>query len=135
MASHALHTLDVMTWLLGPVQRVFARLDTLVNDIETEDTAAIALEHEGGALFSTLSATLGSTPSVSRLRLCFERLTAESNHDPYEFSHERWTVTGDTDADQTADRRVARRLRPGPKDGSASWPASTRRCSATTSLR
>lgn len=99
--SHALHTLDLLTHLLGPARRVFARTAVLVNDIETEDVAAITLEHDSGAL-STLSATLGSTPEVSRLRCCFARLTAESNHEPYEFPRDPWVYTGDAAEDTAA---------------------------------
>lgn len=112
--SHALHSLDLLTFLLGPAHRVFARLATRSNPIETEDTAAITIEHEGGAL-STLSATLGSTPEVSRLRVCFERLTAESNHDPYDFPSDPWAITGDTDGDQAAVDAVLAGFEPGPE--------------------
>lgn len=99
--SHALHTLDLLTHVLGPARRVFARTAILVNDIETEDVAALTLEHDCGAL-STVSATLGSTPEVSRLRYSFARLTAESNHEPYEFPRDPWIYTGDTEEDTTA---------------------------------
>ena len=89
---------------------MFARTATLVNDIETEDVAALASSTPSGAL-STLSATLGSTPEVSRLRFSFARLTAESNHEPYEFPGDPWVFTGDTEDDQAADRPGPRRLR------------------------
>lgn len=99
--SHALHTIDLLTHVLGPAQRVFARAATMVNDVETEDVAALSLAHESGAL-STVSATLGSTPEVSRVRFAFARMTAESNHEPYEFPGDPWIYTGDTDADEAA---------------------------------
>jgi predicted dehydrogenase len=56
---------------------VFARVATRVNSIEVEDCAAISLEMESGALV-TSSVTLGSADEISRLRFCFERLTAEN---------------------------------------------------------
>ncbi|HYF47372.1 MAG TPA: Gfo/Idh/MocA family oxidoreductase [Acidimicrobiales bacterium] len=114
LVSHALHSLDLMTLLLGPAERVFARLATLTNPVETEDTVAITLQHAGGAL-STLSATLGSTPELSRLRLTYERMTAESNHEPYEFPGEPWVVTGDTDEDHAAIEAALEGFQPGPE--------------------
>ena len=114
VASHAVHSLDLLTYVLGPARRVFARLATRVNEVETEDTAAIVIEHANGAL-STLSATLGSTPEISRLRFCFDRLTAESNHEPYELTHDPWVITGDTDDDQAAIDRTLSEFEPGPE--------------------
>ena len=112
--SHALHTLDLLTYLLGPARRVFARTATAVNDIETEDVAAISIEHDSGAL-STVSATLGSTPEVSRLRYSFARLSATSNHEPYEFPRDPWTYTGDTPEDEAAMAAALAEFDPGPE--------------------
>jgi predicted dehydrogenase len=112
--SHALHSLDLLTHVLGPARRVFARTATRVNEVETEDVAALALEHTSGAL-STLSATLGSTPEVSRLRFSFARLTAESNHEPYEFPGDPWVFTGDTEEDQAAIQGTFEGFEPGPE--------------------
>jgi len=44
MLAHAIHAHDLLTFTLGPVRRVFAKVATRVNDIETEDCAAICLE-------------------------------------------------------------------------------------------
>jgi predicted dehydrogenase len=75
--SHAIHAHDMLTFTLGPVRRVFAKVATRVNPIETEDCAAIALEMECGALV-TSSVTLGSADERSNFRFCFANLTAES---------------------------------------------------------
>jgi len=75
--GHAIHAHDMLTCTLGPVRRVFARLATRVNPIETEDCAAIALEMASGALV-TSSITLGAADEVSKFRFCFANLTAES---------------------------------------------------------
>ncbi len=112
--SHSLHTLDLLTYVLGPARRVFARTATVVNDIETEDVAAITLAHDSGAL-STVSATLGSTPEVSRLRYSFARMTAESNPEPYEFPRDPWTYTGDTPEDEAAMAEALADFTPGPE--------------------
>ena len=75
--SHAIHAHDMLTFTLGPVRRVFARLATRVNPIETEDCAAIAFEMVSGALV-TSSVTLGAAEELSKFRFCFASLTAES---------------------------------------------------------
>ena len=57
-------------------------LATRVNDIETEDTAALSFEMASGALV-TSSVTLGGAQDHSRLRLVFQNLTAESSTQAY----------------------------------------------------
>ena len=89
--SHAIHSHDLLVSLLGPVRSVYARVATRVNPIETEDCAAATLEFESGAL-ATLTATLGSAREISRLRLCFEHLSAESGLSPYNPGAEPWTI-------------------------------------------
>ena len=43
LVSQAVHALDMLTYIVGPPARLFARLETMVNDIEVEDCAAISL--------------------------------------------------------------------------------------------
>lgn len=93
LLTHAVHALDMLTYVAGPVLAVSARTSTRVNDVETEDCAAVALELDGGAL-ATLSATLGSIVEITRHRLCFEHVTAQSNTEPYTNSSDPWTFTG-----------------------------------------
>ena len=50
-------------------------------DIEVEDCAALSIEMENGTLV-TSSITLGAANDTSRLRFCFEGLTAESAASP-----------------------------------------------------
>ncbi|MGH0033800.1 MAG: Gfo/Idh/MocA family protein [Myxococcota bacterium] len=99
--SHAIHSHDLLQSLLGPVERVFAHVDTRVNDIETEDCAVATLKFASGAL-ATLTATLGSAREYSRLRLGFEHLSAESSMRPYQPGSEPWTFEPMTPADGAA---------------------------------
>jgi predicted dehydrogenase len=88
--SHAIHAHDLLTFTLGPVRRVFARLATRVNPIETEDCAAIVLEMASGAVV-TSSATLGAAEEVSKFRFCFADLTAENpGKSPYRPAEGEW---------------------------------------------
>jgi predicted dehydrogenase len=75
--GHAIHAHDLLTFTLGPVRRVFAKVAIKVNAIETEDCAAVCLEMESGALV-TSSVTLGAAEELSKLRFCFAELTAEN---------------------------------------------------------
>ncbi len=96
MTTHAIHAHDILCNVVGPVQSVFARTATRVNPIETEDCAAVSVVMADGSL-ATLSATLGSRPEISRLRFCFENLTAESSLAPYQPSFDPWTFTAAND--------------------------------------
>ena len=92
LLGHALHIHDLLCYVLGDVASVFAQVSTAVNPIETEDCATVAMTMANGALVSS-SATLGSQQQLSRLRFCFEHLTVESNHSPYDPGREPWQMT------------------------------------------
>ncbi len=91
----AIHANDILYDVLGPAKSVFARIKTLVNPIETEDTLSASLEMADGSLAS-ISVTTGSTHEITRQRFCFQNLVAESNTAPYRFTADPWTFTGDT---------------------------------------
>jgi predicted dehydrogenase len=78
-----------------------------VNTIEVEDCASVSARFVGGGL-GAMAVTLGSTPEISRLRFCFEHLTAESGLSPYAPGNDPWTFTP---ADDAAGRRIADALR------------------------
>ena len=95
LLSHAIHSHDMLCYVVGPIKRVFARTATRVNPIEVEDCASVALEMADGSLAS-LAATLGSPVQITRHRFCFSNLVAESNTRAYSNSGEPWTFDGDT---------------------------------------
>jgi UDP-N-acetyl-2-amino-2-deoxyglucuronate dehydrogenase len=65
LMNQAIHTVDVMQWLFGPVARVAGRTGTLLHAIKTEDTAGAVLEFENGAL-GIIEATTSSYPGYAR---------------------------------------------------------------------
>lgn len=91
LMTHAIHIHDLLTFLMGPVAKLFARATTRVNAIEVEDCVAASLEMASGALVAA-SATLGSQNEISRLRLCFENITFESGGGCYSPGDEPWTI-------------------------------------------
>lgn len=98
--GHAIHIHDLLNFVLGPASSVFARVDTRVNDIEVEDCAALSIQMESGAL-ATSSVTLGAANDTTRLRFCFEGLTAESGSRPYAPAEDTWTFTARAPVTQT----------------------------------
>jgi len=94
LTSHAIHAIDMLTYVVGPVASVFARTATRVNDIEVEDCAVATLELADGSL-ATIGATLGSSQEVTRHRFHFAELSAESGTEAYTSSGEPWVVTPD----------------------------------------
>lgn len=96
LLSHAMHGIDAFLYLLGRPVSVVARTATLVNPIETEDTAAAILEMPDGGLI-TISATLGSAEEMSQHRFAFEHVAVASGLEPYTFTDDPWTFTADAD--------------------------------------
>ena len=114
--GHAIHIHDLLCTALGPVATVSASLATRVNPIEVDDCAAIAMAMQSGALV-TSSITLGSAQDMSRLRFCFQHMTAESGRSPYHPGGDGWTfhardpvVQDDVDAIVSACERPVERF-------------------------
>ena len=57
LMNQAIHSIDLLQWLAGPVTTVFARTTTRAHQMETEDTAAAVLTFENGALGSIQGST------------------------------------------------------------------------------
>ncbi len=65
LINQAVHTVDLLLWLLGDVARVKARTATTLHSIEGEDTAVALLEFASGAL-GVLQATTAAFPGFPR---------------------------------------------------------------------
>jgi len=88
--GHGTHAHDLLSFIAGPLVRIQGQTATLVNDIETEDCAtAFGATADGGLV--SMAVTLGSLREITRLRFCFEHVTAESSLDPYEPGNEPWS--------------------------------------------
>jgi predicted dehydrogenase len=94
--TQAIHAHDILSYVNGPMKRVYARLATRVNPIEVEDCAAISVEMANGSL-ATLAVTMGATEELSRLRFMFANVTVESRGThPYQPGNEPWHFKGRT---------------------------------------
>jgi predicted dehydrogenase len=65
LMNQAIHTIDLMLWLFGPVKRVSGRVATLLHKIEVEDTAAAVLEFTSGAI-GVIEASTAAFPGLPR---------------------------------------------------------------------
>ncbi len=58
LMNQAIHQVDLLLWVMGPVAEVFAYAGTLAHDrLEVEDTLVAALRYESGALGQVSAAT------------------------------------------------------------------------------
>lgn len=106
--GHAIHAHDLLGHFMAPVVAVTARLGTLVNPIETEDSAALIFDLEGGGL-ATSSVTLGSARDETRLRFVYEHLTVTSGTVPYAPGEGTWQfVARDASRQSDVDEIVTR---------------------------
>jgi UDP-N-acetyl-2-amino-2-deoxyglucuronate dehydrogenase len=65
LMNQGIHTVDLLLWLVGDVKRVQAVTAAQWHRIEVEDTAAVLLEFECGAI-GTLLATTAARPGYAR---------------------------------------------------------------------
>ncbi|MFK7870035.1 MAG: Gfo/Idh/MocA family protein [Roseobacter sp.] len=98
---HAIHVHDLLAHFFGPISAVTAHVSTLINPIETEDTAAVTFRMQNGAL-ATSSVCLGAAQDETRMRLIFEKLTATSGTTPYNPGAGGWRFVARDPSDQPA---------------------------------
>ena len=65
LMNQAIHTVDLVQWMFGPVARVSAAVATRVHKIEVEDTATAIIEFASGAL-GTIEAATSLYPGYPR---------------------------------------------------------------------
>lgn len=61
LTNQASHHVDLLEWMMGDVESVFAKSRTALVDIETEDTAVVTLQFRNGAL-GIIEATTATRP-------------------------------------------------------------------------
>jgi len=69
LTTQAIHSMDLMAWLMGAIRTVQASLATLVHRIEVEDTAAVAIEFASGARGVVAATTASHTFWSQRLEI------------------------------------------------------------------
>jgi predicted dehydrogenase len=69
LMNQSIHAIDLLRWMLGPVESVCGYADTLTHDIEAEDTASAALRFTSGALGAIQGTTSAHEDSPLRIEI------------------------------------------------------------------
>lgn len=81
LMNQAIHTVDLLQWMMGGVAAISARTATLTHAIETEDTAVAAFSFRNGALGSIVATTSAAKDYPIRIEIVGTegRVTLENN--------------------------------------------------------
>ena len=90
LMNQAIHAIDLLCWLMGPVESVAGATATLVRRIEAEDTASASLRFASGAL-GAITATTAIAPGLPAELNLFCKLGLVSLQDA---NVARWEVPG-----------------------------------------
>jgi UDP-N-acetyl-2-amino-2-deoxyglucuronate dehydrogenase len=69
LINQSIHALDLLQWMLGPVESICGYAETLAHDIEAEDTASAALRFASGALGIIQGTTSAHSDSPLRIEI------------------------------------------------------------------
>lgn len=97
--NQAVHTVDMLLWLLGDVQQVMALTKTQLHEIEVEDTAVALFEFKSGAL-ATFEASTSAFPGQPR------KLFISGTEGTVSFEHDR-IVAIDLHSARESDKKPA----------------------------
>jgi predicted dehydrogenase len=75
LLNQAVHYIDLLLWLCGPVARVSAYCDTLTHKIAVEDVGVVAVQFESGALGTITVSTSISPQQPEKLEIHGEKGT------------------------------------------------------------
>jgi predicted dehydrogenase len=91
LMNQGVHMVDILRWVMGPVDTIYAQADHLVRKIETEDTACAVLKYSNGA-FGVLQGTTSVTPGMHH-RMEFHGANGSIRTDGEKIA--LWSVPGD----------------------------------------
>jgi UDP-N-acetyl-2-amino-2-deoxyglucuronate dehydrogenase len=94
LINQGIHTVDLLTWLLGPVRSVLADTATLLHQIEVEDTTLAVLEFESGVRASFEATTAAYPGYPRRVELTTTEGTITLEHDRVVAADLRTAVDG-----------------------------------------
>src|SRR5437763_908489 len=107
LMNQAIHNVDLLLWLLGPVTHITGYTATLAHErIEVEDTAVACLRFKSGAL-GVIQATTSVYPGLPKtIAVHGDRGTAVIEQDDVL----RWDFTPETEADRAIKERFAQKV-------------------------
>ena len=69
LMNQSIHTIDLLSWMLGPVESLFGETATLSHTIEAEDTASATLRFASGALGTIQGTTAANADHPARVEI------------------------------------------------------------------
>lgn len=110
LMNQAIHSVDLLTWLMGPVEQVAAHTATLAHErIEVEDVATVSLRFRNGAL-GVIVATTAAFPGM------FKRIEIHGSQGSAVLEEEDlkvWSFAQPTAEDETIVANYANRTKSG----------------------
>jgi len=91
LINQAIHTIDLLLWIMGPPRYLWAQIDTVAHRIEVEDIAVAAIRFENGALGVVQGSTAIYPGLPTRLEIHGTRGTALIEGEVLK----RWSVIGE----------------------------------------
>ncbi len=117
LMNQAIHSVDLLLWLMGPVAEVMAHTATLAHErIEVEDVATATLRFANGALGTIEATTAGYPGSLKKIELTGSRGTAILEEEDII----KWQFAEQTEADEKLREEMLGRTKTG---GGAGDPA------------
>jgi predicted dehydrogenase len=117
LMNQAIHSVDLLTWLMGPVVEISAFTDTLAHErIEVEDVAVATVRFENGAV-GVMEATTAAYPGyLKRIEIHGSQGSAGLEEEDLKF----WDFKNQTEEDQKIREQMAGKTKTG---GGAADPA------------
>jgi len=106
LINQAIHTIDLLLWIMGPPKYLWAQIDTVAHKIEVEDLAVAAIRFENDALGIVQGSTATYPGLPTRLEIHGTKGTAIVEGEILK----RWSVLGEEEV--TVEK---------PKEGLRSW--------------
>ncbi|MEM3041144.1 MAG: Gfo/Idh/MocA family oxidoreductase [Nitrososphaerota archaeon] len=106
LINQSIHTIDLLTWIMGPPKYLWAQIDTVAHKIEVEDLAVAAIRFENGALGVIQGSTAVYPGLATRLEIHGTKGTAIIEGEVLK----RWSVVGEEEV-----------IAEGAKEGLKSW--------------
>ncbi len=98
LINQAIHTVDLLQWLMGDVENIFAQTGTFTHKLEGEDNAVATLRFKNGAIGVIEASTSVQPAQPRRIEIHGEKGSVVVNGDDVEIS-----IVGEADDENTAD--------------------------------
>ena len=104
LMNQAVHSVDLLLWLMGPVKRVNAMMGTMTHErIEVEDTVIANIEFQSGALGVIEATTTAFPGALKRIEIAGSEGSAVLEEEDLT----QWTFANETDEDESIRKRIA----------------------------